>query len=306
MEGSGMLLDPNDKSQLKALEERYIQGVGVVHHLGGGPRPDAACWAVLALRAAGGDTRVIEGMRRSLADVQAQDGRVPVTPQNPEAYWPTALAILAWHGAPQYQEPHARALRFLLEFDEINTLAPSDMPQGHDVTIRGWPWIARTHPWVEPTAYATMALRACGCATHTRMQDGIHLLLNRQLSTGGWNCGNTITFGLESLPTAETTGLGLQALAGLAPKADIEHSIAYMQSELAFLRTPMALAWAILGLHAWQETVDRPQERILEALARQRGFGPHDTVSLSLLLLAWHCGTSLVPFLECTDSQDEK
>ncbi|MEN6425098.1 MAG: prenyltransferase/squalene oxidase repeat-containing protein [Phycisphaerales bacterium] len=301
-----MLLDPNEKSQLKALEERYVEGVGVVNRPGGNSRPDAACWAVLALQVSGGDGRVIEKARRWLADTQGQDGRVPVSPHNPDAYWPTALAILAWHGTPEYREPQAKALRFLLEFDEINTMAPSEAPQGHDVTIRGWPWIARTHPWVEPTAYAILALRACGQTDHIRMQDGVRLLLDRQLPSGGWNCGNTVTFGLEAKPTAETTGVGLQALAGLASQTSVEKSIAYMQSEMAFLHAPMSLAWAILGLHAWHETVDRPQERILQALARQEKFGPHDTVPLSLLLLAWHCRTGLVDFFEPTDSQDKK
>jgi len=301
-----MLLDPDGRSQLKALEERYIEGVGVVNRPGGSSRPDAACWAILALQAADGDARVIESMRRLLTDAQAQDGRVAVTPQNPDAYWPTALAVLAWHGAMEYREPQAKALRFLLEFDEINTMAPSEAPQGHDVTIKGWPWIARTHPWVEPTAYATLAIRACGQTAHVRMQDGIRLLLDRQLPSGGWNCGNTITFGLESKPTAETTGVGLQALAGLATEAAVEKSIAYMQSEVAFLNAPMSLAWAILGLHAWQETVDRPQERIRQALARQEKFGPHDTVSLSLLLLAWHCPTGMVGFIDRMNAQDTK
>lgn len=305
MEGSRMLLDPNDKSHLKALEERHVAGVGVVNRPGGNFRPDAACWMILALRAAGGDGRVIENARQLLVRAQTQDGRVPVAPNNPDAYWPTALAVLAWHGSPQYQEPRDKALRFLLEFDEVNTVAPSEAPGGHDTTIKGWPWIARTHPWVEPTACAILAIRACGQMAHLRAQEGTRLLLDRQLPSGGWNCGNTFTFGLESRPTAETTGVALQATAGLTSKDTVKNSIAYMQSEASLLHAPMSLAWAILGLHAWSEIVDRPQERILQTLARQEKFGPYDTVPLSLLVLAWHCRTGLVDFFEHTDSQDQ-
>lgn len=301
-----LLMDPNDKSQLKALEGRYVDGVGVVNLPGGNARPDAACWAVLALQAAGGDDGVIEGARRMLAVAQAQDGRIPVTAQQPEAYWPTSLAVMAWHGAAQYQEPQAKAIQFLVDFQEIKAPDPSEIKEGHNVTIKGWPWVVRTHPWVEPTAYAALALRAAGQASDSRVQDAINLLLDRQLPSGGWNCGNTFTFGLEMRPTPETSGLSLQTLAGLVPKTAVEHSIAYMQSELAFLNSPISIAWAILGLHAWQEAVDRARERILQALARQEQLGPYNTVSLSLLVLAWHCEGGLVRFLDDSDSQDEK
>ena len=300
-----MLLDPDDKSHLKTLEERYVAGVGVVNRPGGNFRPDATCWMILALRAAGGGDRVIENARQLLVSAQTQDGRVPVTPNNPDACWPTALAVLAWHGSLQYQGPRDKALRFLLEFDEVNTVSTSEAPGVHDTTIKGWPWIARTHPWVEPTACALFAIRACRQMAHPRAQDGIRLLLDRQLPSGGWNCGNTFTFGLESRPTAETTGVALQATAGLTSKDTVKNSIAYMQSEAALLHAPMSLAWAILGLHAWSEIVDRPQERILQSLARQEEFGPYDTVPLSLLVLAWHCRTGLVDFFEHADSQDQ-
>jgi hypothetical protein len=99
-------------------------------------------------------------------------------------------------------------------------------------------------------------------------------------------------------PTPEATGLGLQALAGLVPKPDVQKSIAYLRSQLPDLYAPMSLAWAILGLHAWQEPLEQPHERILQALAKQEQLGPYDTFSLSLLLLAWHCDAGLVRYLE--------
>jgi hypothetical protein len=306
MKGPEMLLtDPGEKSQLKALEERFVAGAGVLNRPGGSPRPDAACWAVLGLRAAGGDSPVIAESRRLLAAMQSEDGRVALSPQYPAAYWPTPLAALAWQGATEYQEPRDRAVRFLLNLDEIKIPDATGPEGGHDVTIKGWPWIVGTHPWVEPTSYVTMALRACGYATHSRIQDAIRMLLDRQLPSGGWNSGNTITFGLETRPAPESTGLALQALVGLVPKTAVAHSIAYMQAELPFLHTPISVSWAILGLHAWEEIVDQPQERIRQVLARQEKLGPHDTASLSLLLLAWHCSQGLVPFFDRDPVQDK-
>ena len=151
-----------------------------------------------------------------------------------------------------------------------------------------------------------LALRVCGYAEHGRTQDAVRLLMNRQLPAGGWNYGNTAVFEQELRPMPETTGLALQALVGLVSRADVDKSIAYLRSELVHLNTPMSLAWATLGLHAWQETLEQPREQVRHVLARQKQLGPYDTASLSLLLLAWHCDAGLVRSLEQMQSGDEK
>jgi hypothetical protein len=288
-------IDSNEKFLLALLEGRFIEGVGFPHRPGGGFRPDATCWAILALAAAGSTSGIVDKARRLLVNAQSEDGRVCVWPQRPDACWPTPLAVLAWHGAAEFDEPRNRAVRFLLEFDEIGVLNGPQPGEGHDPTIKGWPWTAKAHPWVEPTAYLLLGLRVGGHEGHDRAKDAVRLLINRQLATGGWNVGTTISFGQQTWPTPEATGLALQALAGLVPKPTVERSIAYLRARLPALNAPMSLGWAILGLHAWQETIEQPQERILQVLHRQEQFGPCDTFALSLLLLAWHRHTGLIP-----------
>ncbi len=288
----------NQKSLLSLLEGRFVAGAGFPHRPGGGFRPDATSWATLALEAAGSTTGLVDKARRLLVKAQSDDGRICLAPQNPDAYWPTPLAALAWHGAPEFAEPRKRAIRFLLEADLVGVLDGPQMGESHDVTIEGWPWTVKAHPWVEPTAYVLLALRACGYGTHGRAQDAVRLLLDRQLAAGGWNVGTTVTFGTPMWPTPEASGLALQALAGLVPKSVVEKSIAYLRSRLPSLNAPISLAWAILGLHAWQEPIEQPQERIAQVLDRQGQLGPHDTFSLSLLLLAWHCRAGLTRFFE--------
>lgn len=295
-----VLTDSNAKSPLSLLEERFVEGVGFGHRPGGAFRPDTTAWAILALEAAGGDSGIIDKARRLLANAQSEDGRVCISPRNPDAYWPTPLAVLAWRRAPQYDEPREKAIRFLLDADLIGVLEGPQTGESHDVTLRGWPWTVRAHPWVEPTAYVLMALRVCGHEAHSQAQDAVRLLLDRQLAAGGWNVGTTVTFGQPMWPTPEATGLGLQALAGLVPKSAVERSIAYLRTQLPTLNAPMSLGWAILGLHAWQETLDQPHERIAQILSRQERLGPYDTFSLSLLLLAWHGRAGLVHYLEST------
>ena len=292
------LMDAKEKSLLGLLEGRFIEGVGFPHRPGGGFRPDATCWAILALAAAGSTSGVIDKARRLLVNAQGEDGRVCVWPQRPDACWPTPLAVLAWYGAPEFDEPWAKAVRFLLEFDQIGVLDGPQPGEGHDPTIKGWPWTAKAHPWVEPTAYLLLALRVGGHAAHDRAKDAVRLLIDRQLATGGWNVGTTISFGQQTWPTPEATGVALQALPDLVPKQAVEKSLAYLRSQLPALNAPMSLGWAILGLHAWEETIDQPRERIVQVLDRQEQLGPYDTFSLSLLLLAWHCRAGLIRFLE--------
>ena len=291
-------MDSKEKSQVALLEGRFVEGVGFPHRPGGGFRPDATSWAILALQAAGSTSGVIDKARRLLVNAQGEDGRVCVWPQRPDACWPTPLAVLAWHGAPEFDEPRNRAVRFLLEFDQIGVLDGPQPGEGHDPTIKGWPWTARAHPWVEPTAYLLLALRTCGQQAHNRAKDAVRLLIDRQLATGGWNVGTTISFGQQTWPTPEATGLALQALAGLVPKPAVEKSLVYLRSQLAALNAPMSLGWVILGLHAWEETIDQPRERLVQVVDRQEQLGPYDTFSLSLLLLAWHCRAGLLRFLE--------
>ncbi len=300
------LTDSKEKAELALLEGRFVEGVGFPHRPGGGFRPDATCWAILALEAAGSTGGIADKARRLLARVQGTDGRICLVPQNPDAYWPTPLAALAWHGASEFDEPRGKAIRFLLEADLIGVLDGPQEGESHDVTIRGWPWTVKAHPWVEPTAYVLMALRVCGYGTHDRAQDAVRLLLDRQLADGGWNVGTTVTFGKQMWPTPEATGLALQALAGAVPKSAVQRSIAYLQSRLPSLNAPMSVAWAILALRAWQETIERPQERIAEALNRQERLGPCDTFCLSLLLLAWHCRAGLIDFFEHTDARNKQ
>src|SRR4030042_492048 len=131
-----LLTDPNETSRLRLLEERYVEGVGFTNRPGGKSRPDAACWAGLALRAAGSDSDVIEKARRLLAGAQSEDGRVPVSQQHPDACWPTALAVLAWHGASEYEKPRDKAIRFLLESRQVGALDTPQTKDGHDETIK--------------------------------------------------------------------------------------------------------------------------------------------------------------------------
>jgi len=152
--------------------------------------------------------------------------------------------------------------------------------------LRGWPWIANTHSWVEPTSLAILALRITGGAEQERVKEGLHLLLDRQLPGGGWNYGNTKVFGQELFPFPESTGTALNALKGMVPKSQIQKSLDYLKSRLQDVRTPLSLGWGLMGLASWGEKPTEARAMINECLERQKRYGSYDTASLSLLMVA--------------------
>jgi hypothetical protein len=118
--------------------------------------------------------------------------------------------------------------------------------------------------------------------------------MNRQLSSGGWNYGNTTVYGTELAPMPESTGLALSALSGLVKKQDVSISINQLRDTAETLTTPFSLGWAILGLAAWGERPRNANTLIDRCLNRQGRYGVYDTSLLSLLLVAYKADRGLI------------
>ncbi len=265
-------------------------------------RPDATAWAVLALEERPAAAEAIARGRSRLAREQRADGRVPVRPDHAEAAWPTPLAVLAWRGAPEHDEPLERAVAFLLATTGQHWPVSPDSPTGHDTSLRGWPWILGTHSWIEPTALAVLALDAVGRGGEARVREATALLLDRMLPVGGWNYGNTTVFGSELRPLPESTGVALHALAGRVARERVAPSLAYLAHELGRVRTPFTVGWGVLGLAAWGERPAAADGWLAETLAREERLGPFDTVHLALLALADRAREGLLPKTSFADA----
>jgi len=276
------------KTLLESLRQRAQRDGGFSNLAGGEYRADATAWAILALSAAGTSKDLIGRARASLADRQQGDGRVCISADHPESFWPTPLAVLAWQGSVEEREPLSRAVRFLLATAGTHWARKAGSVVTHDTSIRGWPWIAGTHSMVEPTSMSLLALRATGLGGHERAREGARMLMDRQLPKGGWNYGNTLVYGQELYPQVENTGLALCALAGDVPPEEVRSSLEYLAASIRTLRTPLSLGWGILGLGAWGRRPVRARDWIMESLERQEKYGPYDTPLLSLLILAFH------------------
>ena len=122
----------------------------------------------------------------------------------------------------------------------------------------GWAWAEGTHSWLEPTAFAVLALQAAGQSNHARTREAVRLILDRQLPGGGCNYGNTVVLGQRLRPHVQPTGIALLALAGENDSdVRITKSIAWLRRSIGPETTAASLAWALLGLRA--HGIDVPQ-----------------------------------------------
>jgi hypothetical protein len=269
---------------VETLSQRALPNGGFSGRTGGGYRPDATAWAILALVAMGSRENLVQLARSQLGADQMQDGRVSLSPDYPEAFWPTPLAVIAWQGSLAHRVPQLSAVKFLLDTTGKHWVKRDDSVFGHDTSIRGWPWIGDTHSWVEPTAMVLLALELTGYSDHERAREARLMLLDRQLESGGWNYGNTSVFGQQLRPMPEPTGLALNALSGRVQREIVERSIYYLKDQVGRLRTPHSLGWSLLGLGAWGEQPADAESFVFECIDRQHVYGSYDTQQLSLLL----------------------
>ncbi|MBW2107316.1 MAG: terpene cyclase/mutase family protein [Deltaproteobacteria bacterium] len=272
--------DPSIKPYVRELQTRCLQE-------GGFSRPDAVAWAILALRAAGETPDLVLKAQKRLMTNQATDGRISLDAGHPGAFWPTALAVLAWQGSAAFENARARAVAFLLQCTGTHWPRKKGSPIAHDTNIKGWSWTADTHAWVQPTALALIALRSAGYHDHERVLEGKRLLLDRQLPDGGWNYGNTRVFGKILRPMPACTAMALGALAMTVPETIVTVSLQYLKEAIKTIRSPLSLGWGVLALSAWGNRPPAAFSWIVEALQRQQRYGLFDTALLSLLLVAF-------------------
>lgn len=223
-----------------------------------------------------------------LARIQRPDGALGLSATMAEPGWGTPYGILVWRALDRAPEARKRAADWLLQckgktFPREQSARPA---LGHDPTIVGWPWVQDTHSWVEPTALAVLALRREGRGAQPRVQEGLRLLRDRAVATGGWNSGNKATFGRVLRPQPAPTGLALLALADRRPGGEaVELAVDYLTTALPKVRAAESLGWGLLGLHAWGQAPKEGEAWLAEAFRRVVGR-PDAAPRLALLLLA--------------------
>ena len=238
-----------DRVSEQALERIAAAPIGG-YHADSEPASEPTAWATLALVAAGRTDAARRGAEW-LAERQNGDGSVGVTASQDAPGWPTSLAMLAWQAIDSegYAERVDRGAQWALEQEPWTT--PRHRVAGHDTTLEGWSWAPATHSWIEPTAFFAVALRGAGYANHPRRDQAVRLMVDRLLSGGGANYGNTTILGQELLQHLQPSGIVAWALAGEdVDDPRLAKTVDYLRQASAEPTGTASLAWAVRGLAA--------------------------------------------------------
>ena len=215
---------------------------------------EPTCLALLALAADREKfATLLDGGLRWVESNRRPDGTYRLSRGRPQAAWPTALVLFTKYavGRPAAETgPTADRLlaiesRVVKMDDEI-----ADMKIDIDLTLLGWPWAEANFAWVEPTAWACLALRSVGRGDHPRVREGLKLIVDRAFDSGGVNYGNRVVLGRSTEPIPGPTALMLLACQGVADQPRVDAAVGYLRMHAAKTTDLEHLAWARLALAA--------------------------------------------------------
>ncbi len=178
--------------------------------------------------------------------------------------------IIAYHALTRLKIGHDLSDGYLniLMKARSNQLTPQDV-KGLNLNpaLQGWSWVIGTAGWVEPTAYALLALKSNGMQADERVKMGQEFLFDRACYDGGWNYGNKEVLAVKLEPMPTNTCFALLAL----QDADRQHetirkSLAYLEQEISERQSSMLLALGTLCLNIY----GRPTQALMTSLVKRQ------------------------------------
>jgi len=252
--------------------------------------------AMASVAARSSVTRGVQWLRAS----QRPDGHWPVSTRVSEPSWATSLAAFAllkvdgdvgrleraagWLVGQRTAEP-GWVVRI------VHAIAPGAMTVRVNPTLRGWPWLAGTSGFVEPTAYALFALRMAlreqpPAGLGLRIREAEEMLYDRMCPGGGWNYGNSYVLGEALSPFADVTALALIALQHRAGDARTRQSLERLPELMTAARSGLALALGTICLALHGADVTAWQGLLVRRFAETGFLGETRAVALGLIALA--------------------
>jgi hypothetical protein len=235
---------------------------------------------------------VLQGLNFLIA-AQLADGSWPAVPDEKTGCWVTSLAC--WVLTGMRDEKYTKAIQAGLRWvcDDwprdstwwrrtIRKLSFGARHSKQNDRYRGWGWTPGTSSWVEPTAFALLALenQAVGDLRGTvekRRKLGEALLYDRMCPGGGWNCGNPEVYGVAGEPLVIPTTWALLALRHYPERRENTDSLTWMENNLAKIQGPGSYALARICLAVY----GRHRER------NAANFGNQNESLGSLQVVAW-------------------
>ena len=215
-----------------------------------------------------------------LRERQRRDGSWPVSDQVPRSCWMTSLAVLALAGSPSDRPLALNGAGWILNQEGrpvpwFNRLFFFLFPKYDvidlDLELKGWSWFEGTFGWVEPTAYALLALKRLRedlpeSPTAYRVAEGERLLLDRVCKGGGWNYGNSRVYDEELWPYADTTALTLLALQDRPGLLEVRSGLQALDRMVARNGSLLATALAVLCRCVYGRPSEALKHRIMAHL----------------------------------------
>lgn len=243
--------------------------------------PTAFC--AMALHSAGCEPQALRGLGFLKECLQGQ-GAVGLDRQDKEGNWMAYAALLAFQAFHAAQEVR-RMTTWILGFSDASSrlppasLAAIKADYRFDASIPGWPWTPGTSGWVEPTAMFLIALLRAGIArSHPRIRQGVALLIDRKIPSGGWNFGNPYSGALVLEPTLLSTILALTALSA----SGIGENEPAVRDGLRFVRnapigpaSTVSLCWGCLAMKHFPSGRDFAGRMATPLAARQKQDGSY-------------------------------
>ena len=247
--------------------------------------PEPTCLALLALSAE--PERFAQSIAAGLQALDrnaSADGSYRFARGRSEAAWPTALALFA--GAALGQTNLDRTVAALKSMRGQNLRDDPEFADMLDIDVKlvGWPWSEGNFSWVEPTAWACLALRKAGEGAGGEVREGLRLLLDRAFDEGGVNYGNRRVLGRMTEPIPTPTALMLLACQGI-DHPRVTAALQYLGNSVQSALDLEHLGWSRLAFaaHGQREQTAHVDELIEEALQKQQPVPP---LRLAIALLA--------------------
>jgi hypothetical protein len=265
---------------------------------------ETTCLAGLALGSASHRSAV--STVRFLKASQLSDGAWPAFQGDSEGAWTTALALCALTVLNETSDASDRALRWLqgMRGKEGHwfwrwKFKTADRHVRFDPDKYGWPWVSGAASWVIPTAFSVVAIKQFTVCNRSEVSEkrihlGVDMLLDRACVDGGWNSGNSVVYGVPLRPHVEATAIALLALQDERRSELIERSMAWLKKEVARVDSVSSLAWSVLSLFVYQESVEALKNRL--ATIMRDGHDIRNSATLATAILALKCGEMIHPF----------
>ena len=266
---------------------------------------EATCLAELALapeRHANSSEAIL-----FLLKSQLSDGGWPAFLGDSEGSWTTAIALCTLNSTGDFTAAREKAFRWL--YAERGReghwfwrwkFKTSDRNVRFDPDKYGWPWVTGSASWVIPTAFSIIAIEqftVCNRSEESekRIHLGVEMLLDRECVDGGWNSGNSLVYGVPLRPHVEATAIALLALQDEQRIEMVQKSLSWLRQNAASVDSVSSLAWCILTLFVYQESVEPLKNRLATIMGDGREV--RNNATLATALLALKCGEMIHPFV---------